>query len=246
MKFATLCLIASFFAVLAHGSASISMGTSATDVIDCGNASAISGLTEYTVIMHVNATTQTGSRRFWLKGSPGEKSNVWRGVDSNDFSFFQKRSVTSASNATAQNFTVGTQYVFAWSYEDTSGSSIFYKTNTSSFVAPTLLAGNPIIGSGTIGDDSTTNLFIGNNASLSAPFQGNISAVAYYNKKLKYDEQKEQIYSFTPTTNTVLVIRPNGTGNYLDESGNGNVCAPSGVAASNVGGQTFYQMGALP
>lgn len=233
---------------------SITLGGATSDRIDHGSSSTIDNvLTAFTTLMWVYPTTISDNRGFWsilLNSGTSDHRLTFSGTSG----FLRTRisEGASATNYITNNnaLSINGWYCVALSYEasGTGRAKIFVGTLTSKLTQCTYSTATDGTGA-SMDAHSSNSLIVGNRFVTGAyvqAFQGSISKLLFWSRRLSDDEIYSQQFVHRPTENCILYSEYgyNGTGSQPDWSGNlnnGTVTGGSRSAHVPINTNTFLQ-----
>lgn len=215
----------------------LTFGAATSNRVDHGNIA--SAPTQFTILVWVNPTTLTTTRRFAGKG--GTTGFINFGLQPTTASQIRLVIDYSTTDATADSatgtVTTGAWQCFAGTFDGTTAPKI-YKGTLTTRIAEVTYNTTPVAPSGTRIAEAVANFYTGNDSAFTRSFQGDIAFIAVWNRALSAGELLDQQFDPHKTSGCILFTHYgfNGVGSQADWSGNvknGTVTGAT-LAASHV------------
>lgn len=222
---------------------SLFFGAATSDKVDCGSAAILdnlpSGANGFTVLSIVRRTQNAANLS--IVGKDGVyPTNGWLftsdGTTNGDLRLLVFRSSTITDYMSSTVCLPLNEWAFgaaAFKESDATRASIYYGTLGGAVAEAAYTTSQN--GAGTIGDDSTYNLYLGNIQRTGAhPFKGDEGIIAIVNRRLSLAECEDWKNNPRMIDGTIMFHRPGENGNVtqIDLSGNGNNGTVTGATLS--------------
>jgi hypothetical protein len=202
---------------------SLTFGGAISDRVDCGTY--INLPSTMSVLLWVYPTTLTTFRTYWDKsyGSISKRLHI-PGTSSAELRFqFYRNSISQAYRTNNAGITINKWWFIAVTFNvaNAAGELVNIYRGDLLTLATECTYDSTSDGSGTLNDDSSATVMIGNDASLIDAFQGRIGICKVFSSELTLAQIRQQQLSLRPLDNCLSyhILGIDGTGTQRDFSG---------------------------
>ena len=200
-----------------------------TDRVVCGSNAVIDNVNTGSLVIWFNANTIDAAARLMNKGASGAFHRLSSfGAGAGRWFWQMERATTNldfgvdVANLPNVGANKWSCIACVWDSGGVDGDQRMYGGDLDNPLTEATTYFRQRVGSGAVGDDSGSNLHIGNDEGVVDSFDGDIAILHYFNAHLTIGQLIDQQWHPHKISSTVGLWNLNGTGTQADLSGNGN------------------------